>query len=188
MTSVLPEYIYHYYERDIGAFKTLSDLSNDESVKIMQRIKEEGKTFASKRPDDYLMVRRELETKVRRIFIEKGGKPKRKYPFSLTLGECKWLETWYKHPMFIKIPIHECEPAAMRFTYGDIFPAMRYKDGKPYRGKVYTLYEIPEVIQKYGLPQEWNSEGLLAPERYIECHLWDNKIVERFVKNLLEAR
>jgi len=146
----------------------------------MNRIREEGKTFAGKRPDDYLKIRRGLETKVRGIFVEKGGQPQRKYPFSLTLGECKWLETWYKNPLYIRIPIHECDPATLSFTYRDIFPAIRYKDGKPYRGQVYTLYEIQEVILDHGLPQEWNSEGLLAPERYIGCQLWDDKIVEKF--------
>lgn len=77
----------------------------------------------------------------------------------------------------------------MIFTYGDIFPAMRYKDEKSYRGQVYTLYEIQEFIQEHCLPQEWDSEGLLALERYIECQLWYNRTnnVKKDIKELIGA-
>jgi hypothetical protein len=37
-----------------------------------------------------------------------------------------------------------------------------------YRGQVYTRTEMMDLIQKYGLPQEWNREGICGPERYIE--------------------
>ena len=49
---------------------------------------------------------------------------------------------------------------------------MRYPDGKPYRGQVYRLAEIPEVIERYGLPQDWNAEGVSGPDRYIEAQVW----------------
>ncbi|HLO16004.1 MAG TPA: hypothetical protein VK206_14320, partial [Anaerolineales bacterium] len=60
------------------------------------------------------------------------------------------------------------------FTYGDSFPAMNYSDGKPYRGQVYMLSELGEVIKRYGLPQEWNPDGKGGPERYIEAQVWDD--------------
>lgn len=50
---------------------------------------------------------------------------------------------------------------------------MRFQDGKPYRGQVYTLSEIVEVIKQYGLPQHWNADEKLGPERYIEAQIWD---------------
>jgi hypothetical protein len=51
---------------------------------------------------------------------------------------------------------------------------MRLKDGKPYRGQVYTLAELPEVIRVYGLPQECNPDGAHGPDRYIEAQVWDD--------------
>lgn len=51
---------------------------------------------------------------------------------------------------------------------------MRYDDGKKYRGQVYTLSEIVEVIREFGLPQEWNPLGEHGPERYIEVQVWDD--------------
>lgn len=72
-------------------------------------------------------------------------------------------------------------PFVISFTYGDIFPAMRYKDNKPYRGKVYTLNEIEEIVNIYGLPQEWNSDGKKGPDRYIEVQVWDNEVIKKYL-------
>ena len=51
---------------------------------------------------------------------------------------------------------------------------MRYEDGKPYRKQVYTVAELPAVIAAYGLPQAWNHEGEMGPDRYIEAQIWDD--------------
>lgn len=52
-------------------------------------------------------------------------------------------------------------------------------DGKEYRKKIYFYTEILELIQKYGLPQQWNAEGLYGPERYIEAQVWSDRSVSR---------
>ncbi len=44
-------------------------------------------------------------------------------------------------------------------------------DGQKYRRTVYTLAEIPGIIEKYGLPQDWNNDGAFGPERYIEVQI-----------------
>ena len=140
--------------------------------------------YAAKRSVDYMIIRRGLEEKVRNLFIDKGGKPHRKSPLSMTLGECSWIKEWYKDSNEIKIPISEFDPKTISFTYGDIFPTMRYQDGKTYRQKVYTLEEIKQIINIYGLPQEWNRNGENGPERYIEVQVWDNNPIKDYL-NLL---
>jgi hypothetical protein len=67
------------------------------------------------------------------------------------------------------------------FTYGDSFPAMRFRDGKPYRGLAYTLAEIPGLIEQFGLPQDWNPDRKFDPERYIEAQLWSDEPVWEFL-------
>jgi hypothetical protein len=178
----IPRYLYHYYEASIGPFKTLSDLSSEESERVLQDIRQEGLMFAAKRSEDYMTIRRGLEYKVRNLFIDKGGKPLRKSPYSMTLGECSWIKQWYKNAKEIKIPISAFDSKTISFTYGDIFPAMRYQDGREYRQKVYTLEEIEQIINIYGLPQEWNKEGKNGPERYIEVQVWDNKPIKDYLK------
>ena len=70
-----PNFLSHYYEAAVGPFVNLSDLPLAEAEQHMTRIRREGQIFASKRSDDYLAIRRELENRVRNLFIQKGGKP-----------------------------------------------------------------------------------------------------------------
>ncbi len=42
-------------------------------------------------------------------------------------------------------------------------------------GKIYTFDEILGVIEKYGLPQDWNTDGKYGPERYAEAHVWSDR-------------
>jgi hypothetical protein len=170
----LPTNLCHYYEARIGPFVNLSDLPPDEAERILDRIRRQGATFASRRTGDYMHVRRELEARVRAAFIRKGGKPRRSRPHYFVLGHCPWLLDWYEHGCELSLPVESFRPDTLSFTYCDTFPAMRYGDGKPYRKQVYSLSEIPELVARYGLPQEWNPDGHLGPDRYIEAQVWDN--------------
>ncbi|MBU5356228.1 hypothetical protein ACN9MH_08290 [Paenibacillus silvae] len=171
---------YHYFEKGRGPFCNLSSLSLEESETILQQIRENGRTFASQRTADYLAVRRGLEQMAFAKFLAKGGQPVQPYPHYLTLGACPWLESWYMEPEHIIIPWEELPADVVSFTYGDLFPTMRYADDKPYRRQVYTKHEIIEQIQTYGFPQDWNQTGEQGPERYIEVQVWDNRVIDAF--------
>ena len=176
------KYYYHYFEKANGPLLNLSKLPLDEAGEVMERIRAENKAFAAKRDDGYLRRRKELETLARKLFIEKKGKPRSSYPHYFVIGECKWLESWYKEPGHIKIPIESVPPEIVSFTYGDMFPIFSDKpnkcDGKEYRRSLYTFGEILELIDKYGLPQNWNANGECGPERYIEAHIWNENILD----------
>jgi hypothetical protein len=168
-------FLYHYFDESTGPFRNLSDLEPADAEKVLNEIRDQQKGFASKRSTDYLTIRRSLELKARELFILKGGKPIRSYPHYMTLGECPWLLEWFEQGKQVSIPIEEFDPYTISFTYGDLFPTMRYPDGKVYRGQVYTLNEIYRVINEFGLPQKWNPLGSNGPERYIEVQIWDDK-------------
>ena len=178
---VCPEIIVHYYEANKGPFRSLSNLSMEEAESILQRIRQEGMVFASKRNLDYLRIRKSLEERIRQLFIEKGGQPKRLRPHYFILGRCDWVKSWYCDGREVQILLKTVDPRVISFTYGDSFPAMRYQDGKPYRGQVYRLEELSEILARYGLPQVWNSEGEYGPERYIEAQVWDDEPVKEYV-------
>jgi hypothetical protein len=171
---ILPDALYHYYECARGPFRSLSDLPPDQAERVLADIRRAGGTFASQRSPDYLVVRMELEERARRLFVAKGGRPRRRHPHSMILGACSWVRAWYRRGCVLAIPLARFDPAIVSFTYGDIFPAMRVQDGRPYRGQVYTLRELPDLVARYGLPQERNPDGDLGPERYIEAQVWDD--------------
>ncbi|WP_327204913.1 hypothetical protein [Paenibacillus sp. Leaf72] len=172
--------LYHYYDESTGPFRNLSALEPQEAEKVLQQIRSQKRGFASSRSTDYLDIRRMLEERARDLFIVKGGKPLQKYPHYMTLGECPWLLDWYPQGKAIPFSIYDFEPDILSFTYGDLFPAMRYNDGKPYRGQVYTISEIADIITSYGLPQAWNAHGDKGPERYIEVQVWDDTLIKPF--------
>ena len=58
---------------------------------------------------------------------------------------------------------------------------VRLYDGKEYRKKVYMYDEILEIIKKYGMPQDWNDDGKYGPERYIEAHIWSDKVIQKYI-------
>lgn len=175
----VPSTLSHYYESAIGPFRSLTRLSPTEAAGILRSLKERGDVFASQRQSDYLAIRRELEATVRQKFIAKGGNPSLQQPHYMIVGTCDWLKRWYREGREIRIPLTEFRADMVSFTYGDTFPAMRYRDGKPYRGQVYCLDELPGLVQKYGLPQEWNRDGQHGPERYIEAQVWSDQPVRR---------
>jgi hypothetical protein len=178
---ICPEMIIHYYEASKGPFRSLSDLSMEEAESTLQRIRQEGIVFASKRNMDYLSIRKSIEERIHQLFIEKGGQPKRLRPHYFILGGCDWVKSWYCDGREVQILLETVDPKVISFTYGDSFPAMRYQDGKPYRGQVYVLEELGELIARYGLPQVWNREGKYGPERYIEAQVWDDQPVEEYL-------
>lgn len=176
------KYLYHYYEKAKGPFLNLSDLNIENAKSIMKTIKAESIIFASHRNNKYLNRRKKLEQIARDIFISKGGKPIRCVPHYMVVGKCIWLESWYKNGTFLKIPISSFNLDTISFSYGDLFPTFSDKaDNKEYRKQVYTYNEIVEIIKEYGLPQDWNKDGKLGPERYIEVQVWDDSPIKGFV-------
>ena len=138
------------------------------------------KGFAAQRSEGYMTIRTELEQRAREMFIHKGGEPVMRYPHYMTLGPCDWLNEWYETPAALAIPLDAFSEKHISFTYGDLFPTMRYKDGKPYREQIYTKSEIIDMIATYGLPQQWNNDGRNGPERYIEVQIWDETTIMQY--------
>ena len=181
-----PDFLSHYYERADGPFANLSTLPLEQAEQILEEIRRNGNRFASQRSSDYLKKRLELEIKIRQRFAEKGGKPKLTRPHYMILGTCPWLKDWYVDGQELQIKLSSIPEASVSFTYGDSFPAMNYHDGKPYRGQVYTLGELREIVQHYGLPQEWNPDGKGGPEHYIEAQVWDDNPLREYLKVIRE--
>lgn len=168
------EFLYHYFDRSVGPFVNLSALAGDEAALVQDELRTQNRGFAARRQDGYLERRRELEGIAFAALVAHGGRPRNRFPHYLVVEECPWLETWYGDPDHVKIPWADIDPLTLSFTYGDLFPTFsdRVNDRKEYRRRIYASDEIGAIIERYGLPQVWNAEGLHGPERYIEVQLW----------------
>ncbi len=177
-------YLYHYFEKATGPFRNLSDLSVEAAQEVVNKVKEERPgTQCATRHDKYVQYRRNCENILRNEFAKKGGKMERNVPHYMTVEHSPWLSTWFEDGRYIKIPIEEFDLATLSFTYGDSMPNWGVKDDKEYRGKLYTYEEIIKVIEKYGLPQNWNDDGKQGPERYIEVQVWSDEPINKYLKD-----
>ena len=177
-------YLYHFYDIRTGPFKSLTRLSAEDAKSVIGKIKvERPDSQCAQRHDKYVEYRHNCEAILRREFAKKGGVMGISSPHYMVVEYSPWLYTWFEKPAYIKIPIEEFDLKTVSFTYGDSMPTFSDKvnDGKEYRKKLYTYDEILNVIAKYGLPQDWNDDGANGPERYIEAHIWSDKIIKKYI-------
>ena len=110
-------YLYHYYDKTIGPFKNLSESSQEEAAKIMEKIQaEKPNAFCTKRNPDYMEKRRYYEEILRQEFLKKGGKIQREVPHYMVVEQCDFLESWYENSKFLKIPIEQFDKRTISFT------------------------------------------------------------------------
>lgn len=177
-------YLYHFYDKRTGPFRSLTRLTADEAGKVMKKIRDERPdSMCAQRNDLYIGKRLNCEAILRREFSAKGGVIEIDSPYYMVVEYSPWLYSWYEQPAYVKIPIEEFDLNTVSFTYGDSMPAFSDKvnDGKEYRKKVYTYDEILELISRYGLPQDWNDDGAHGPERYVEAHVWSDRTLKKYL-------
>lgn len=183
-------YLYHFYDKRTGPFRSLTAVPESEALAVLENIKKERPgSMAAQRDSSYIAKRRNCEMLVRGEASKKGIIMDIPSPHYMVVEFSPWLSTWYEHPGMIKIPIEEFDTRKLSFTYGDAMPTFSplVNDGKEYRKKVYDYEEILKIIDKYGLPQEWNDDGAHGPERYIEVQVWSNDPVEKYLKAVPEG-
>ena len=179
-------HLYHYYDSKIGPFASLSDMPMDEAISILNKIKETNPNAqsATRTPVAYMERRHEIEEILRTEFAKKGGVIRKKSPHYMVVGHSPWLTTWFDDSAFIKIPIDEFDLKTVSFTYGDAFPVFsngsHKMDEHEFRRQLYTYEMILGIIAKYGLPQDWNNDGIHGPSRYVEAHIWCDDVINRY--------
>ena len=183
-------YLYHYFDATTGPFRNLSDLPPEEAKSVLTDIRvKRPNSQPAKRHDKCVEYRRNCERMVRTEFAKKGGLIKRLSPHYLVVEHSPWLSTWYENCVSIKIPVWEFDLRTVSFTYGDSMPTFSptVDDDKEYRKQVYTYDEILEIIDRYGLPQDWNDDGKYGPERYIEAQVWSNETIDMYLSEYLRS-
>lgn len=181
-------YLYHYFDRTIGPFVSLSDLPAAEARQVLDQIRlEKPDVQCAKRQATYIEDRAYFEEVLRNEFLKKGGVIQRKSPHYMVLEHSPWLSTWFQDCGHVKIPLEAFDLKTVSFTYGDSHPTFsprpRDDDWKEYRRKLYTYDEILILIRKYGMPQDWNDDGSQGPERYIEAHVWSDETIRNYAKH-----
>ena len=165
--------LYRYFSPSRDIFVGVADLDFKQLSDSESHIELLPRNYNQK----YISRRLKTEQEMYNQFLAKGGKPERKHPYYLTLESCdEWFFKKKRCYGSLAFDLSEFDENTISFTYGDSIPTFmeEYDDGKEYRKKVYTLKEIKELIQRYGLPQEWNPMEEYGPENYIEAQIWSD--------------
>ena len=114
-------FLYHYYDKNIGPFKNLSDLPIEEANKVLKEIAiTNPNAYCAKRNVDYMQARIYYENILRNEFQRKGGLICRQVPHYMVVEHSPWLSTWYDNSSYIKIPIEMFNIKTISFTYGGV--------------------------------------------------------------------
>lgn len=188
MSLEIPTFITHYHLADRQPFLTLSELEAGRDETIFENLRDRHKsdaTYKRRYGQSYLRTRQRIESKLRQLFVERGGKPRRKYPFYFVLGQSSWFYHLAKDHREIRIMLSSLDPKTTSFTFPDSYVALS-SDEKPYHGKVFLLTELKSVVCQYGMPKDeqplnyqsyWKGDF----EKYIEFQVWEDEIVQPFV-------
>lgn len=176
-------FFYHYYDKTVGPFASLSDIPVDEAKAVLNEIKKSKPNAQSAlRSPEYVQRRHRCERIVKEAFLKKGGLIQREFPHYMVIEHSPWLATWFENGAFVKIPMAEFDLRTVSFTYGDSMPAFSPQEisDREYFRQVYTHAEIIKIIEKYGLPQDWNDDGKHGYERYIEAQIWSDETIGKY--------
>jgi hypothetical protein len=186
----IPDYVTHYYRSIRPPFLNLSDLPEESIDDIIGQLANEHAGGASSRlfGRRYMELRRLTEERLRRLFVEGGGRPTRDAPHYFVLGSSRWYEGLANDMASLTLDLSDLPKSATSFTVPDSFTAMGlgqrfglYVDPRPYHGKVFQLSELREIIERYGMPVDDIGDYAgyqSAPfEKYIEIQLWEDQPV-----------
>jgi len=139
----------------------------------------------------YLYFRRQTERLIKERFVRKGGEPDIDAPRYLTLGPVKWFFDWYLCADEVSLAIADVDPRKISFTYPDSMTSLLLAEGsfEPYRpfkaahhGEVYTLQELPELIDSLGMPDENDPVNQQFGNLIVEAQLWSLEPISHWLE------
>lgn len=185
----VPNHITHYYLSETGPLRSLSDLSlggdDPTFLELLTRHKHDS-GYRRRFGSDYIERRREIEARLRSLFLERGGRPRREHPFYFVLGNSPWFKNLNAGHEELKVQLSSLNPQTVSITFPDSFIALT-RDTKPYHNQIFLPGELEEMVQQYGLPSNdhavpyeryWETDF----ELYVEVQVWDTP------ENIMKAK
>jgi hypothetical protein len=184
------ETLVHLYKRGTVPFRSISALSDAEAIDTMQTLYRQGSVFWErfKEPAGYLQLRKQVEDRLRREFIAKGGQPRTDYPIYMAWGRSKWMEAMIDEitlatTVEIQIPLSLFSEHVLSFTYPDSMVSFLLNiERNPeyylpeYHGQVFTYAEMRTILEVNGMPgYQWGTELRSDMANYVEAQVWDHE-------------
>ncbi|MFD2117560.1 hypothetical protein ACFSTH_12945 [Paenibacillus yanchengensis] len=189
-------YVTHYYKQGTTPFQSLSALSDQEALRVMEQLGSDSPLFARfKTPVAYWNTRKQVEQWLLDRFTAKGAKPAAAYPLYAVLGSSAWIEKYGTAFDIISIRISLTLFSAhdISFTYPDSMVSYEQSNRlvqqmeatndnltwqQSMYGQVFTLDEIQQRLANDNLLEQISDSEL--PEEtapYIEAQIWNHGLL-----------
>ena len=177
--------IGHWYLKDLGGpFRNILDGAPEERERIALLLKE--RYDRSYFHEEYLAGRDEVEKKLHRRFVDKGGKPQTNRPIYCFLGSnpSELIYNRRDQYAFKFFKVADIPSELISFTYpGSIasFQIAERDSAKEFRsschGQVYRKEEINTVIAEFGMPGiDFTPIGARQYDVLVEAQIWSVNI------------
>ena len=184
---MLPTFLTHYYHD--APFQSITDLPTGEIVRVVSKLNAQRSVPRRLMRPIYFMERRRYESKMREQFLAKGGKPCRRNPLYLVLGES---DIWEReHPQKIQVPLSEVPSELISFTYTDSWYAYvdfdlnrRPVPRKRQYEMVYRIDELEDLVDDFGWPGDQKDDPNCRYDFYVEAQVWAEEPLLRFMPQL----
>lgn len=166
-------YITHYYYPGTDPWKNIMLLPEKEAFRTAEALAEaHPETTSFYRFADFVNYypgRKAADAYMYQAFLDLGGKPKLRHPYSFVLMESPYLEEWFSGGEKLQIRLSDVPAETVSFTVGD--SCAQYQRGQK-----------PEVLTKPVLEKMYSASGLspcdflktvLQGYQYMEVQLWD---------------
>jgi hypothetical protein len=176
----VPGYLTYFIRQGQTPFQVLSDLDEQVAEEILTQ------DILWRGDGTYLARRKRHERLLREAFVAKGGRPQRRYPIYLILGDSPVgphsMEAEYDYR--IRVPLDAFSADDASFTYPDSLYEVPLDDlGRLYLERnehptVYRVEDLPWVVSTYRVyefnyhyveAQVWNETPLLP---YVDRGCW----------------
>ena len=138
-------------------------------------------------------MRRLVEARLHRLFVEAGGRPQRRSPHYFVLGESAWFRGLAAGMREVQLPLTALPNDVTSATRPDSFTAMEVgpefgppHERRPYHARVFRLGELTDLVAEYGLPvsdreDDYAGYERRATERYVEVQVWSDDPVRSYL-------
>jgi hypothetical protein len=133
----------------------------------------------------YLQWRLATESRMHKLFLERGGEPLRTAPHYFVLGTSRWYAGLARDMRAVTLPLNLLPARHTSFTLVDSFTAMGLGPQfglphlpEPHQAQLYRCEELGDVIGRYGLPRDdAPPDDYAGYERepvtqFVEVQLW----------------
>ena len=116
---MIPNFVTHYHLADKAPFLNLSDLPKGELANVLSELQERSQSetgFERRYGGRYMQLRELTETRLRDLFLARGGMPQRLAPHYFVLGESFWFKNLHPDTKEVRIPLDYLMDKPVSFT------------------------------------------------------------------------